>query len=165
MRTVHTPPDRQRGISLLESLIAVLIFSIGILAIVSLQATSIKASTDAKLRADASFYASQIVAMMWVDSANIDAYALNAGGGACGPGGNASGNANVSNWITRLTDVTPITGNPNALPGAVGLMQQINVVATADPLVKDVAVTVCWAAGTETRRFTLNSTVGRDREI
>ncbi len=154
-------PDRQRGVSLLESLLAILIFSIGILAIVSLQATSVKTTTDAKLRADASFYASQIVALMWADAANINAYALNAGGAPCGPGGNASGNANVSNWINQLN----VANNPNGLPGAMALAQQINVVATADPLVQDVAVTVCWSSGTETRRFTLNTTVGRDREI
>ena len=46
--------------SLLEGLLAILIFSVGILALVALQATSVRATTDAKLRADASFMASQL---------------------------------------------------------------------------------------------------------
>lgn len=160
MRPAHFT-NRQRGISLLESLVSILIFSVGILAIVSLQATSIKTTTDAKLRADASFYAAQIAAMMWSDQVNIVAYRLNAAGAACAPGGNASGNANVTNWINQLD----VAQNPNGLPGAGALAQQINVLDTADPLVKDVAVTVCWSSGTETRRFTFNTTVGRDREL
>lgn len=55
----------QRGSMMLEALISILIFSIGILAIIGLQAASIKMSSDAKYRSDASFLASQLVAQMW----------------------------------------------------------------------------------------------------
>lgn len=57
---------QQSGAFLLEALIAILIFSMGILAIVGLQAASIKASGDAKYRSDASLLANQLIGQMWV---------------------------------------------------------------------------------------------------
>lgn len=38
-------PHKQQGVALLEALIAVLIFSIGILAVIGLQATSVRLTT------------------------------------------------------------------------------------------------------------------------
>jgi type IV pilus assembly protein PilV len=57
---------RQQGSMLLEALIAILIFSVGILALVGLQAASIKNTTDAKFRSDAAFLANKVIAQMWV---------------------------------------------------------------------------------------------------
>lgn len=56
---------KQKGVMLLEALISILIFSIGILAIIGLQAASIKMSSDAKYRSDASLLAGQYVNAMW----------------------------------------------------------------------------------------------------
>lgn len=53
---------------LLEGLIAVLIFSMGILAIVGMQAAAVKASSDAKYRSDAGLLANQLIGNMWVSS-------------------------------------------------------------------------------------------------
>ena len=65
----------QQGIVLLEALIALLIFSMGILAIVGLQGVMIKNTTDSKYRADASYIAQQQLARMWANppTASIDA--------------------------------------------------------------------------------------------
>lgn len=65
----------QEGMALIEGLIAILIFSIGILSIVGLQATSLRYANDAKYRVDASFLANQALGMMWADRENLDAYA------------------------------------------------------------------------------------------
>ena len=59
---------QQSGSVILESLIAILIFSMGILAIVGLQAASISASSDAKYRTVASLLANQLVGQMWVSN-------------------------------------------------------------------------------------------------
>lgn len=67
-------PDRQRGSMLLETLIAILIFSMGILAIIGLQASMSKYTTDAKVRSDASFLASRYIGEMWGDRNNLSAY-------------------------------------------------------------------------------------------
>jgi type IV pilus assembly protein PilV len=55
----------QRGVILLETLIAILIFSIGILALVGLQAVMISNTTDAKYRSEASLIAQKRIAEIW----------------------------------------------------------------------------------------------------
>jgi type IV pilus assembly protein PilV len=51
---------------LLEALIAILIFSIGILSLVGLQAMAVRYSTDAKFRSTAGYIASQRMGDIWV---------------------------------------------------------------------------------------------------
>jgi len=137
--TIHQLPFAQRGSVLLEALIALLIFSMGILAIVGMQAVAIKNSADAKYRADASYLANQILGQMWADRPNLASYANYAGGGipnggaACSPTGAASTNANVfTNWQTTVQ---------NTLPNALANKQQIFIGAS-----NLVTVTVCWQA-------------------
>lgn len=67
-------PSSQQGVVLLEALIAVLIFSMGVLAIVGLQAAMIKNTTDSKFRADASYIAQQRIGVMWADPNNLENY-------------------------------------------------------------------------------------------
>lgn len=55
----------QRGVMLIEALIAILIFSIGILGIVGLQASAVKQSTEARYRAEAAHLAQQLLGTMW----------------------------------------------------------------------------------------------------
>jgi type IV pilus assembly protein PilV len=62
------------GVMLIEALIGILIFSIGILALLGMQGAAIKNTTDAKYRSEAAFLATQIVGQMWVDLANLAAY-------------------------------------------------------------------------------------------
>lgn len=64
------PLNRQRGVMLLEALISILIFSIGILAIVGLQASSIKMTSDAKYRSDANLLANRLIGRMWLASSS-----------------------------------------------------------------------------------------------
>jgi len=67
-------PTQQRGSTILEALVAILIFSIGVLAVVALQAVMIKDSTGAKYRADASFLASELIGTMWGDTSHVSEY-------------------------------------------------------------------------------------------
>ena len=64
-------PASQQGVVLLESLIAILIFSLGVLGIVGLQAAMIKSTSEAKYRADASYIAQQRIGQMWVEGVNL----------------------------------------------------------------------------------------------
>jgi type IV pilus assembly protein PilV len=59
--------QHQSGAYLLEALIGILIFSLGILGIVGLQAMSLKNTSDASLRAEAVFAANQLIGQMWAD--------------------------------------------------------------------------------------------------
>lgn len=73
----------QKGVVLIEALIAILIFSMGILALVGLQAAMIKNTTENKYRADASFIAQEALGRVWseADHANlanfVEAYQVN----------------------------------------------------------------------------------------
>ena len=62
-----TQRNPQRGVMLIEALIAILIFSIGILAVVGMQGAAIKNVTDSRSRSEAAFLASELLAQMWVD--------------------------------------------------------------------------------------------------
>jgi type IV pilus assembly protein PilV len=63
--------DKQQGAVLLEALLAVVIFSMGILALVGLQAAMLKNTSDAKYRAEASFIAQQKLGDIWVSGADL----------------------------------------------------------------------------------------------
>jgi type IV pilus assembly protein PilV len=113
---------RQRGATLLEALIGILIFSVGILALVGMQALAIKHMSDAKYRSDAAFFANEIIGQMWVNRASLGTYAF--------PGTGAPPAA-IDPWVTSIQ---------NALPGvtAAANLPIITVVGTT------VTVTVRW---------------------
>lgn len=58
----------QTGMMLIEALVAILIFSIGILGVLGLQASASQQSADARHRAVAAQYADQLLGQMWVDT-------------------------------------------------------------------------------------------------
>lgn len=60
--------NSQKGVVLIEALIAILIFSMGILALVGLQAAMIKNTTENKYRADASFIAQEQLGRVWTEA-------------------------------------------------------------------------------------------------
>ena len=68
---MKSPASTQRGYLLIESLIAILIISFGILGLVSLWANSLKNASEAKYRSDASFLANEMISQMWLDRAAI----------------------------------------------------------------------------------------------
>ncbi len=63
---VRPSPSTIRGASLLEALIALLIFSFGVLGIVGLQASMNIRSTEAKMRADAAALTDEVIGRMWI---------------------------------------------------------------------------------------------------
>lgn len=139
---------RQHGVMLLEALIGILIFSVGILAMVGMQAAAFSASADAKSRTEAAAFASQIISEIWMSvdrssDANLitslNNFQLNTGGSDCAFTGGMvdASNTVLSSWVSGVTDTS--TG----LLGATAAMQQI-AVSTAD--LNRVTVTICWQA-------------------
>jgi type IV pilus assembly protein PilV len=59
---------QQQGFALLEALVAILIFSVGILSLVGMQATATRYATDSQFRSTASYLANQRLAELWVAS-------------------------------------------------------------------------------------------------
>ncbi len=64
----------QGGVALLEALIAIVIFSLGILGLIGLQANATRSTTQAKFRVDAAQVATQRIAATWLDQANLAGY-------------------------------------------------------------------------------------------
>lgn len=116
----------QRGVMLLEALIALLIFSMGILALVGLQAISIKNSSDAKYRSEAAFLANQVIARMWVSDKTNLAGLYNTGG------------AEYLNWRTEVQDAS------RGLPGSIANPPTIVIDNTPGPNFNRATVTVFW---------------------
>lgn len=70
----RTQMRTQKGVVLIETMVAVLIFSIGVLGIVGLQAAMVKNTADAKFRADAANIAQARIGVMWSDPSNLASY-------------------------------------------------------------------------------------------
>lgn len=99
----------QQGVMLLEALIGILIFSIGILALIGMQAAAMRATIDAKYRSEASFLANEIIGKMWVaDKTNLAAFATSPGSPAGCPA------APVCTWIDRVELLLPGATAANA---------------------------------------------------
>ena len=80
MNTKSVPAKHkgQEGFLLLEVLLAIVIFSIGILGVLGLQAVMVNHSTEANLRSIASIVAEERISEMWADPANAVAKVENA---------------------------------------------------------------------------------------
>lgn len=72
MKPRRIPP--QAGATLIEALVAVLIFSIGVLAVVGLQAVAVQTTSEAKYRTDASLVANSALSRLWGDPLNLESH-------------------------------------------------------------------------------------------
>ena len=117
----------QSGVMLLEALIGILVFSLGILALVGMQAAAIRMTSDARDRTEASNLASQLVGQMWVDRANIANYAYDGGGAPP---------AELVNWVDQVENNLPgaaanhptvVIGASPTLPASVGTEVEVTL--------------------------------------
>jgi type IV pilus assembly protein PilV len=76
-QNIPTSKSAQQGVSIVEALVAILIFSIGVLGIVGMQANMIQNTSEAKNRVDASYIIQQHLGDMWADSTKIPAAGSN----------------------------------------------------------------------------------------
>ena len=75
MRTPTVPRTRStRGFMLIEVLVSVLLFSVGVLALVGLQANMNQVQGSGKVRTDAAYLASELTGLMWADLDHLDNY-------------------------------------------------------------------------------------------
>jgi type IV pilus assembly protein PilV len=143
---------KARGVMLLEALIGILVFSCGVLGLVAMHAAAIGQATGARERAQASYFANQLIAQMWADNrTNLASYSsyptAGAAGTTCAFSGSATTNANAVSWLQALRAAS--TG----LPGAVALDNHTQIAVAANtPTAGDtqVTVTICWRAPDET---------------
>jgi type IV pilus assembly protein PilV len=151
----------QQGIMLIEGIIGMLIFLIGVLAMLGLQASAIAVQTDAQYRIEASKQVDRLLGEINVTVdrsssaallASLQQFQHQAAGTACSYSGAASAQTAVTNWVTALTSTAT-----TRLPGSTAAMQQVLVAGNFN----QVTITVCWQAPNDTvpRRHTVVSYV------
>lgn len=79
MKPMRIRRNGQQGVMLLEALVGILIFSIGILAVVGMQAMAVKTVAESKYRMDASFLANEVIGDMWLNKSNLSSYVYSGG--------------------------------------------------------------------------------------
>ena len=154
-----------QGFFLLEALLAIFIFSLGVLAMVAMGATAINAQGDAQYRSDAATFANEIATQIWINMPRPTAASHTAPGArdllisnaltgnfqhqtstsntALGVPCNFTGPAATSPIVTAW--VNEIVSGPHALPGATASMQQI-LIDTSAAGNNQVTITICWKA-------------------
>jgi type IV pilus assembly protein PilV len=143
----------QSGVVLLEALIAILIFSLGIMTVVAMQATSVKLTGDAKYRSDATMAANQLVGQMWASGLNLaDLKAQYQTGGTV-----------YQAWFAGLV-------NSGMLPGVAiddeTMKPQVSVIDAADATGGRVTITIFWRtpqmSPPDRHRHVLSTQIARD---
>lgn len=137
---------RAGGFTMIEVLVALLVFSLGVLGLVTIQATATRMAGDARDRAVATFLADQLLARMLIaDPASASTFEhLATGTTACNPSGTASTNAVVTGWLAEVAQ---------QLPQAPSTLQQVVVVPPSPPEISArVIVTLCWQNGNDPPR-------------
>jgi type IV pilus assembly protein PilV len=132
---------KQSGSVLLEAMIAILIISIGILAMVGMQASAINNVSDAKYRSTAGFLADQIVGTMWsqravtVNASNVTVASADTTFqcNPCTTGGNA------------YTQAWAVSGVAAELPQGTASIAMVNTVLGGGSA-SAVTVTINWQA-------------------
>jgi type IV pilus assembly protein PilV len=146
------PRSLQEGILLLEVLLAIVIFSLGILGIVGLQAASLRHVNESQYRGEAIFLANALVSQMWADDRTAtDPNYLEA---TYGDGGSGTGYAAFKEMVARLPG-TDLSGNAPIVKIAPGPTSTSRVVT----------VTVFWQLpGEQTaHNFSTSAVVGRNQ--
>jgi type IV pilus assembly protein PilV len=114
-KPAKTLRDRQGGSYLLEALIAILIFSFGILGLIGLLGSSIRITNDARYRTEAANLASAMISDMWtMTPAQLDTEFGFSGAGKLGA------------WETKAAELLPQATGTNKPTVALspGLSQQ-----------------------------------------
>lgn len=107
---------KQNGFYILEALVAILIFAIGILGIMQIQKFSIQAISDSQYRINALYLSDSLIGDMWVDQSNIPQYI-------------SGSSPNYQTWLQEVDSILP---NANQYPPTITLTninnsQQINI--------------------------------------
>ncbi|WP_369927460.1 hypothetical protein [Xanthomonas sp. NCPPB 2632] len=119
------------GFVMIDALIAILIFSVGVMGLLAVQANATLLAADAKYRTDAALQADRLVAQMWTsDTSTLIA--------------NFQGNASAPNapayaaWVKQI-DCSQTQASTNCLPGVTGNPPTVAITSAGM-----VTITVRW---------------------
>ena len=134
----------QGGVALIEVLVALLIFMLGVLGVVGLQTSMTRAQTESKVRADAAALANELVGRMWTDVNNIGAYDTRIH--VAGSSSSCAASDRCVEWQDKVA---------SALPSGSSAI-------TVDPANGDVTIQLRWAMpGGDTHQYVTNTTVAK----
>lgn len=125
----------QAGVMLLEALIAILIFSLGILSLIALQATSTQLTSDAKYRTDASALADKLIGRMWASGATPATLKKSFES----PDGLA-----YQAWLAEFTGHDALPGVVAAGNGVISTLPTVTVDAADGATAGQVVITMLW---------------------
>ena len=130
MRAESRPLARsvQRGFFLIEAMVAILIFALGILGLVAMGGTAVSAQSDAQYRTEASSLADAIAAQIAL--------------GVTRNGDDVAKATSLASVFPLLQRAANLTSDPG-LPGATAANQQIFIDSTP-PNFNRVVITLCW---------------------
>lgn len=98
---------KQLGNALVESMVAMLIFCVGILGLTALELSLVHHDVEAKMRTQASLFADGLIGMITADAANAACYAMpvpNSGPAGCG---SATATQFATTWYNTVTSTLP----------------------------------------------------------
>lgn len=126
----------QKGFALMDVLTAILLFSIGVLALVGLQSAMVRTQTEAKIRADASYLANDVIGRIWSDINKLSDYV----------GSKCDAHARCEEWQDLVE---------STLPQGVGSI-------AADTSTGDVTVTITWTMPSgESHKFVTQTSINK----
>lgn len=130
----------QTGMMLLEALFGILLFSIGILALIGLQANATKQSVEGKYRSDASMLATQLIGQIWATDRKFATLNTTYSSGQISNGVCSGCNPDFSTWY----DLVKTT-----LPGAADLTPNVTYTSIAPTGVATlgttkISITIYW---------------------
>ena len=144
----------QRGFFLIEAMVAILIFALGILGLVAMSSTAVSSQSDAQYRTDAASLADAMAGQIALGlnrtgatpaavaankAASLVAFAHQPGGAACAYGGGATADLNLLALVNRAAAI---------MPGAGPATQQIVVNPAGN--FNRVEITLCWKSPSDT---------------
>jgi type IV pilus assembly protein PilV len=103
MKTTANRRRAQRGVSLIDALIAIVILSFGLIGMTRMQGRMVSSATDAQLRGTAVQMADELLNTALVDTANAACYTLPQVG-ACG---SVAASGRVTDWSSRVSAAMP----------------------------------------------------------
>lgn len=98
-------PRRQRGVSLIDALIAIAILSFGLIGMSRMQGRMVSSATDSQLRTTAAALADELLNTVLVDHDNAACYTLPQSG-TCG---SAAATARTTAWAAKVMSTLPGT--------------------------------------------------------
>jgi type IV pilus assembly protein PilV len=134
-------PATSRGFVLLDALVAIVIFSIGIVGMVALQGSAMQLTGAANYRLDAALLADQVIAQMW--ASDLTTLQTNF------TGSKKSGGAGYLAWMNNIdcTSSTAVTGCLPGVPSNPPIIQVVpETISSSSNVEYQVTITVNWQA-------------------